>query len=39
MGGKDLDDQVDGASWMAENFNVDAQRIGIYGGATAGSSR
>jgi dipeptidyl aminopeptidase/acylaminoacyl peptidase/uncharacterized GH25 family protein len=36
MGGKDLDDQVDGARWMAENLNVDPHRIGIYGGSYGG---
>lgn len=36
MGGKDLDDQVDGARWMVENLNVDAKRIGIYGGSYGG---
>ncbi|MFH1573684.1 MAG: prolyl oligopeptidase family serine peptidase, partial [Acidobacteriota bacterium] len=36
MGGKDLDDQVDGARWMVENLNVDARRIGIYGGSYGG---
>ena len=36
MGGKDLEDQVDGARWMIENLNVDARRIGIYGGSYGG---
>ncbi len=36
MGGKDLDDQVDGARWMVENLNVDPKRIGIYGGSYGG---
>jgi dipeptidyl aminopeptidase/acylaminoacyl peptidase len=36
MGGKDLDDQVDGARWMADNLQVDPRRIGIYGGSYGG---
>jgi dipeptidyl aminopeptidase/acylaminoacyl peptidase len=36
MGGKDLDDQVDGARWMVENLGVDPKRIGIYGGSYGG---
>jgi dipeptidyl aminopeptidase/acylaminoacyl peptidase len=36
MGGKDLDDQVDGARWMVENLDVDPARIGIYGGSYGG---
>jgi dipeptidyl aminopeptidase/acylaminoacyl peptidase len=36
MGGKDLDDQVDGAKWMVDNLNVDPKRIGIYGGSYGG---
>ncbi len=36
MGGRDLDDQVDGARWMVENLNVDPKRIGIYGGSYGG---
>lgn len=36
MGGKDLDDQVDGARWLAENHGVDPKRIGIYGGSYGG---
>lgn len=36
MGGKDLDDEVDAARWMAREHDVDARRIGIYGGSYGG---
>ncbi|PSL46775.1 dipeptidyl aminopeptidase/acylaminoacyl peptidase [Chitinophaga niastensis] len=36
MGGKDLDDEVDGAKYLAEKLQVDAKRIGIYGGSYGG---
>ena len=36
MGGKDLDDEVDGAKWLVANYNVDAKRIGLYGGSYGG---
>ncbi len=36
MGGKDLDDQVDGAKWLVQNCGVDAKRIGLYGGSYGG---
>lgn len=36
MGGKDLDDQVDGAQWLIVQHGVDAKRIGIYGGSYGG---
>ncbi len=36
MGGKDLDDQVDGAKWLVEEHGIDAKRIGIYGGSYGG---
>jgi len=36
MGGKDLDDNVDGARWMARTLGVDSTRIGIYGGSYGG---
>jgi dipeptidyl aminopeptidase/acylaminoacyl peptidase len=36
MGGKDLDDNVDGARYMADELGVDANRIGIYGGSYGG---
>lgn len=36
MGGKDLTDNVDGAEWLVKNYNVDPNRIGIYGGSYGG---
>ncbi len=36
MGGKDLDDHVDAARWLAQTQGVDAKRIGIYGGSYGG---
>ena len=36
MGGKDLDDQVDGAAYLAKNYGVDPKRVGIYGGSYGG---
>jgi dipeptidyl aminopeptidase/acylaminoacyl peptidase len=36
MGGKDLDDQVDGAKWLVEQQRIDPKRIGIYGGSYGG---
>ncbi|MDN5216708.1 prolyl oligopeptidase family serine peptidase [Fulvivirgaceae bacterium BMA12] len=36
MGGKDLEDQVDGARFLTEKYNVSPQRIGIYGGSYGG---
>jgi dipeptidyl aminopeptidase/acylaminoacyl peptidase len=36
MGGKDLDDQVDAAKWLAREQGVDPKRIGIYGGSYGG---
>jgi dipeptidyl aminopeptidase/acylaminoacyl peptidase len=36
MGGKDLDDHVDGAQWLIVNHGVDAKKIGIYGGSYGG---
>ena len=36
MGGKDLDDQLDGAKWLIANQGVDPKRIGIYGGSYGG---
>jgi dipeptidyl aminopeptidase/acylaminoacyl peptidase len=35
MGGKDLDDNVDGAKWLVEQ-GADPKRIGIYGGSYGG---
>jgi dipeptidyl aminopeptidase/acylaminoacyl peptidase len=36
MGGKDLSDQVDGAKLLVEEFGVDPERIGVYGGSYGG---
>jgi dipeptidyl aminopeptidase/acylaminoacyl peptidase len=36
MGGKDLDDQIDAARWLAREHGVDSKRIGIYGGSYGG---
>ena len=36
MGGKDLDDEVDGARWLVDHEHVDAKRIGMYGGSYGG---
>lgn len=36
MGGKDLDDHVDGARWLVEREGIDPKRIGIYGGSYGG---
>ncbi|HET55461.1 MAG TPA: S9 family peptidase, partial [Ignavibacteria bacterium] len=36
MGGKDLSDQVDGAKFLIENYNIALDKIGIYGGSYGG---
>ncbi|MBA3641854.1 MAG: S9 family peptidase [Acidobacteria bacterium] len=36
MGGKDLEDIVDGAKYLVEKEGVDAKRIGVYGGSYGG---
>src|SRR6478735_390705 len=36
MGGKDLTDNIDGASLLVSKYNVDPKRIGIYGGSYGG---
>ena len=36
MGGKDLEDVVDGASYLVEKQKVNARRIGVYGGSYGG---
>jgi len=36
MGGKDLDDQLDGAKYLVETQGCDAARLGIYGGSYGG---
>jgi dipeptidyl aminopeptidase/acylaminoacyl peptidase len=36
MGGKDLDDQLDGAKYLVEKLGCDPERLGIYGGSYGG---
>ncbi len=36
MGGQDLEDQVDGAGFLAAEYGIDAGRIGVYGGSYGG---
>ena len=36
MGGKDLTDQVDGSRYLTQNFGIDPERVGIYGGSYGG---
>jgi dipeptidyl aminopeptidase/acylaminoacyl peptidase len=36
MGGKDLEDVLDGAAYLASDHGVDASRIGAYGGSYGG---
>ncbi len=36
MGGKDLEDIVDGAKFLVEQHGIDAKRIGVYGGSYGG---
>ncbi len=36
MGGKDLEDVVDGAQFLIAHYGVDAKRLGIYGGSYGG---
>ncbi|RXG20564.1 dipeptidyl aminopeptidase/acylaminoacyl peptidase [Leeuwenhoekiella polynyae] len=36
MGGKDLSDQVDGVEYLIENYDIDPEKIGIYGGSYGG---
>lgn len=36
MGGMDLSDQVDGARFLVDSLDIDAHRMGIYGGSYGG---
>jgi dipeptidyl aminopeptidase/acylaminoacyl peptidase len=36
MGGRDLQDHVDGVRWLQKNHGVDPERVGIYGGSYGG---
>ena len=36
MGGRDLQDEVDGSNYLHDRFGIDPKRIGIYGGSYGG---
>jgi len=36
MGGKDLDDNVDGVNYLIKTYGVDPGRVGLYGGSYGG---
>lgn len=36
MGGKDLSDQLDGKKYLVDNYGIDADRVGMYGGSYGG---
>jgi dipeptidyl aminopeptidase/acylaminoacyl peptidase len=36
MGGKDLDDNVDGVKWLEKTYGVDPKHVGLYGGSYGG---
>ena len=36
MGGRDLQDHVDGARYLQKEFSIDPERIGLYGGSYGG---
>lgn len=36
MGGKDLTDQVDGVKYLIDNYNINPNKVGIYGGSYGG---
>jgi dipeptidyl aminopeptidase/acylaminoacyl peptidase len=36
MGGKDLDDVIDGAKWMVKELGAAPDRLGVYGGSYGG---
>ena len=36
MGGKDLSDNVDGAKFLVEEYDISPERIGLYGGSYGG---
>ncbi|WP_345949909.1 prolyl oligopeptidase family serine peptidase [Mucilaginibacter sp. PAMB04274] len=36
MGGKDLDDQVDGVKFLVEKYGVNPKHVGMYGGSYGG---
>jgi dipeptidyl aminopeptidase/acylaminoacyl peptidase len=36
MGGRDLQDHIDGKQYLVQNHNIDPDRVGIYGGSYGG---
>ncbi|HEX5580041.1 MAG TPA: prolyl oligopeptidase family serine peptidase, partial [Gemmatimonadaceae bacterium] len=36
MGGRDLQDHVDGSKWLQREFGIEPERVGIYGGSYGG---
>lgn len=36
MGGKDLEDNIDGIHYLIKTYNVDPKRVGLYGGSYGG---
>jgi dipeptidyl aminopeptidase/acylaminoacyl peptidase len=36
MGGRDLQDQVDGSRYLQKNLGIDPERVGMYGGSYGG---
>jgi dipeptidyl aminopeptidase/acylaminoacyl peptidase len=36
MGGRDLQDEVDGSKYLAREYGIDPERIGMYGGSYGG---
>ena len=36
MGGRDLQDQVDASRYLAKNFGINPERVGMYGGSYGG---
>ncbi|OYV67130.1 MAG: hypothetical protein B7Z72_10150, partial [Gemmatimonadetes bacterium 21-71-4] len=36
MGGRDLQDEVDGSQWLTRTYGIPATKIGIYGGSYGG---
>jgi dipeptidyl aminopeptidase/acylaminoacyl peptidase len=36
MGGKDLDDQVDGVKFLVEKYGINPKNVGLYGGSYGG---
>ncbi len=36
LGGKDMDDEVDGIDFMVKNYSVNQSKVGVYGGSYGG---